>query len=125
MFDQIKNFRLSSNGRSQLLTHDEEELVVASLEFAYQRAFPWDQENLIALVTSMLAKHPKHKGKTPSRGWVRGFEKRWSHRLSKIKAATLGQDRAAKATEEVRDEVFRKFVEMLEDLKSRELFTQE
>ena len=68
MLEQIKNFRLPSNGRSQLLTHDEEELVVASLEFVYQRVFPWYQENLIALVTSMVVKHPKHKGKTPSRG---------------------------------------------------------
>ena len=125
MLSKIEEFELPSHGRGFFFTKDEEEMIVAALELAYERAFPWDQENLVALVTTMLAKMPKHKGKVPSRGWIRRFESRWAHRLDKIKAGALGPDRAKQATEEVRDEVYGKFVVMLQDLKGRGLFTQD
>ena len=124
MLEKIKCFEFPSQGRSQFFSKDEEELIVAALELAHERAFPWDQENLVSLVTTMLAEIPEHKGKVPSRGWIRRFEKRWEHRLNKVKSSTLAPDRAAKATEEVRDEVYRKFVAMLEELKGRGLMTQ-
>ena len=125
MLKRLQKFELPSYGQPQYFTKDEEELIVVALELAFERAFPWDRENLVGLVTSMFAEMPEHKGKVPTRGWIRRFEQRWSHRLDQVKTSALGKDRAEKATEEVRDKVHEKFVAMLADLKGKGFFTQE
>ena len=61
----------------------------------------------------------------PTRSWIRGFERRFSERFSKVKTSVLGKDRAQKATAKVRDITFAKFEAMLKDLREKGLFTDE
>lgn len=64
---------------------------------------------------------PKHKKKNtvPTRHWVRGFERRFKGRFSKVKTCVLGKDHASRAKESIRDAIFANFVKMIDDLKRR------
>ena len=54
MIEDIFKFELPSQGPDSYFTKDEEELIMGTLEFAYERGFPYDEDNLINLATSML-----------------------------------------------------------------------
>ena len=73
----------------------------------------------------MLQNVPNYKSKIPVRGWLRGFERRYRHRLSKVKTSTLGHDRASKATAAVRDACYAKFTAMLASLVADGRLTQD
>ena len=54
MLTKLKDFRLPARGPDAYFWEDEEELIMKTLEFAYNRGFPYDEDNLIMLVTTML-----------------------------------------------------------------------
>ena len=70
---------------------------------------------------------PKYKKQNtvPTRNWVRGFERRFKGRFSKVKTCVLGKDHASRAKASIRDAIFANFVKMIDDLKSRGLITDE
>lgn len=54
MVKEIFKFELPTQGPDSYFTKDEEELIMGTLEFAYERGFPYDEDNLLNLATSML-----------------------------------------------------------------------
>ena len=76
---------------------------------------------------SCLQADPKHKkaNTIPTRSWLRGFERRFKGRFSKVKTCVIGKDRASRAKESIRDAIYANFGKMLDDLKSRGLMTDE
>ena len=112
-----KEFELPHHGRAKYFMPDEEEMLLRTLELAHERGFPYDVDNLLALATTMLQDVPQFKGQTVERGWLAGFERRHAKRLKLVKTGSLDPTRAKKATTEVRDECFRRFMAMIEELK--------
>ena len=113
---KIAQYTLQSWGGS--FTHllkDEEELIVSACEFAAQSCFPWSPFETTRLAWTMMQKL-RPGCPSPGRGWLRGFEKRWAHRLQKCKTSSIDPCRARAASKKVRDEVFDKYVEFRQTL---------
>ena len=85
------------------------------LEEAHNAAFPFDREALKYLATSAGRKIYGEEF-TAGNTWVKCFEKRWRHRLTKVKCGSIDRSRGAKATAEVRDAVFEKFTAFIQKL---------
>ena len=54
MIQRILEYELPASGPAAYFLKDEEEIIMRTLEFAYERGFPYDEDNLIALATTML-----------------------------------------------------------------------
>ena len=107
---KIANFELTKWGGScRALLPDEEELIVCACEFAAKMCFPWSPLEVIRLAWNMMLKI-KPGCPCPSRGWLRGFEKRWKDRLQKCKTSSIDPARAKQAREVVRDKVYENFI---------------
>ena len=123
---KIANYELQSWGGAykKVLLKDEEELIVCAAEFASKHCFPWSPHETTKLAWTMMRKIDPD-AECPGRGWLRGFEKRWQHRLQRCKTSSIDPIRAKQATAEVRDEIYRKYVEFHDDLVERGEITQE
>ncbi len=119
------NFELPRYGSQHYFLPDEESLIMTTIELAYERGFPWDVDNVLALATTMLQDLPKHRGKSITKGWLRGFRRRFKDRIALVKTCSLCQARADKATIQVRDECFQRFIAMLDSLRRDGRWTNE
>ena len=113
--EKAKHFRPLNRNSRQYFMPDEEEMFVICLEEAHNAAFPYNRDALKHMAT---CSGKKLFGKDFQVGdtWVRGFEKRWKERLSRVKSSSIDRMRGKKATAEVRDAVFAKFTEFLQRL---------
>ena len=89
-------------------TLDEEEMFVITIEEAHAAAFPYDADT-VERMASTAGKGVYGKSFKVGRKWRIGFEKRWAHRLTKVKCSSIDRARGKKATSEVRDAVFKNF----------------
>ena len=118
-------FRPPPNGyHTRYFLDDEEEMFVIALEEAHNAAFPWDVDALIHLAESVGKTSYEDENFTVSPNWVRGFERRWKKRLSKVKCGSISKMRGKKATTEVRDAVFKLFNSFMDRLVEDGKFTQ-
>ena len=54
MLAKVEIFCLPGQGPDAYFWEDEEEIIMKTLEFAHNRGFPYDEDNLLMLVTTML-----------------------------------------------------------------------
>ena len=124
--ERIKNFRPPKSGKHhRYFLDDEEEMFVCTLEEAHDAAFPYDR-NLLVHMAESTGKEVYGKDFTLGKNqtWVRCFERRWSERITKIKAGSIDRHRAKKATTEVRDGTWKNFELFCQKLVRLGRFTQ-
>ena len=103
-------------GKRLFLPH-EELMIIEMLETAAQAAFPYNADALEATALNLgKAAYGKDFSLGTRSNWRKGFEKRWSSRIAKVKSSSICQRRAAAATEEVRDKVYDHFIEFVDGL---------
>lgn len=122
--EKAMQFELQQAHGRRYFTRDEEELFVTLVEEAHNAAFPYDREALKHLATTS-GKEIYGKDFEVGDTWLKTFERRWKHRLSKVKCSSIDRTRGRKATAEVRDAVYKAFVKFLEDLQENGSFTAE
>ena len=113
--EECKHYVPKTRGSPGYFLRDEEELFVITLEEAFRAAFPYDG-NMLERMASKAGKLAYGKDFLVTSKWRRGFEKRWRHRLCKLKCGSIDKARGKKATAEVRDQVFLKFKNFLNTL---------
>ncbi len=122
MLGRINNeFKLPDYGRRKYFLEDEEEMIMQAIEMAHTRGFPYDRNSIKDLATNMLK--GVQKDRIVGRKWLHGFERRYKERLCYTKCSTLDEQRAQKATKEVRDQCYLRFMTMIEELQSKGLLT--
>ena len=95
----------------------EELLIVQMLEVAAECAFPYNADALEATALNLGKAAYGAKFSLGACGnWRRGFERRWKHRLDKVKSSSISQVRASSANTKVRDRVFQHFIKFLDNL---------
>src|SRR5829696_559598 len=80
--------RIHANvGRKTALTNDEEEYIVAAMVYCAENGWPMNREDLKVMVRNYILLDPKRHHpwvkKGPGIEFIRSFEKRWRHRITK------------------------------------------
>ena len=104
----------------------EELLIVQMLEVAAECAFPYNKDALEATALNLGKAAYGAKFTLGACGkWRRGFERRWKHRIDKVKSSSISQVRASSAKTKVRDLVFQHFIQFLDNLVKDDKLTAE
>jgi len=84
-------------GRPQELPKKVEESIVSCLETCANFNFPMGKKRLQDIVQSFVVEHnvvTRWKNERPAKDWVRGFRKRWAHRLKLRRPTSIKRSRA-------------------------------
>ena len=112
----LPTFVPKHNGNRLFLPH-EELLLVEMLEIAALSAFPYNSDALEASATNLgKAAYGANFTLGKANKWRKGFERRHKERIAKVKSSSICQRRAASATAEVRDAVFKHFMAFVDSL---------
>lgn len=85
-------------GRPQELSPAVEEALVKCLEMCAEFQYPLKRKDLQDLVQSYLVEHnvsTRFVDDRPGKDWIRGFQKRWSHRVKIRRPRNIKRSRAA------------------------------
>ena len=105
-------------------TDDEEEMFMVIVEEFANAAFPYDSDMLERLASN-AGKLVYGNDFRVGRKWRLGFERRFKSRLRKVKCGSICRSRGKKANGQVRDTVFKKFKNFLDQLVKDGKFTAE
>uniref|UniRef100_A0A1B6JFL2 DDE-1 domain-containing protein n=2 Tax=Homalodisca TaxID=139475 RepID=A0A1B6JFL2_9HEMI len=104
------------SGKATVLSKEEENYIVEALLYAAKCGYPLDRKDLQYMVCSYVksvGRKTPFKDDMPGYDFLRGFEKRWAHELSKRKPEILTKARAEGLSQFVVDEFFKIYEQVL------------
>lgn len=110
LHDKISGkYKNPSVGRTTVLSHEEEKHIAAGLQYAAQYGWPCnrgDIRNMVQQYCVLTKKHEQWIENGPGIEFIRGFEKRWQHCITKRKPELVTSSRAKDLSEETIDQFF-------------------
>jgi hypothetical protein len=122
--DHVIEKHIRKCGHQTAFSYKEEKRIAKCLIFSSQYGWPCDRRDLAAMVNNyaLLTKKkvPWDTGKGPGIDFIRGYEKRWEHLLSRRKVETLTVARA----KSLNADCIQQFFSMMENIYTQHSFSE-